>query len=55
MEILRTGLKTLLGEKCFTSLWDNLDYGDLACLKLVISKGLGLGSPSFRFLGLGSH
>ena len=37
--VLRLGL---LSPKCFESLIGNLNYGDSDCLKMLISKGLGL-------------
>ena len=37
--VLRLGL---LSPKCFESLIVNLNYGDSDCLKMLISKGLGL-------------
>ena len=37
--VLRLGL---LSPKCFESLVGNLNYGDSDCLKMLISKGLGL-------------
>ncbi|KXS17592.1 mannose-P-dolichol utilization defect 1 protein [Gonapodya prolifera JEL478] len=36
-------LLPLVGEKCHTSLFKNVNLGDTACLKLFISKGLGVG------------
>ena len=37
--VLRLGL---LSPKCFESLVGNLNFGDSDCLKMLISKGLGL-------------
>jgi len=33
----------IIGQKCYTSLVENLDIDDLDCLKYALSKGLGLG------------
>lgn len=33
----------IVGQKCYTSLVENLDIGDIECLKYSISKGLGIG------------
>ncbi|KAI8978890.1 mannose-P-dolichol utilization defect 1 protein [Trametes punicea] len=34
---------SIVGEKCYTSIVENLDFADIECLKYSISKGLGLG------------
>ncbi|KAI0712695.1 mannose-P-dolichol utilization defect 1 protein [Earliella scabrosa] len=34
---------SIVGEKCYTSIVENLDFGDIECLKYSLSKGLGLG------------
>lgn len=34
---------SLIGEKCYTSLIENIDITDHPCIKLGISKGLGIG------------
>ncbi|RDX40688.1 mannose-P-dolichol utilization defect 1 protein [Polyporus arcularius HHB13444] len=34
---------SIVGQKCYTSIVENLDFGDIECLKYSISKGLGLG------------
>ncbi|KAI8391499.1 uncharacterized protein BYT42DRAFT_509539 [Radiomyces spectabilis] len=41
--LLRDPLESLIGEKCYVSLVENLTFTDLACLKYALSKGLGLG------------
>ncbi|CDO70813.1 hypothetical protein BN946_scf184801.g4 [Trametes cinnabarina] len=33
----------IVGEKCYTSIVENLDVADVECLKYSLSKGLGLG------------
>ncbi|KAL4062112.1 hypothetical protein J3A83DRAFT_4364407 [Scleroderma citrinum] len=33
----------VIGKKCYSSLVENLDIGDVECLKYSLSKGLGLG------------
>ncbi|WFD29203.1 hypothetical protein MSPP1_000209 [Malassezia sp. CBS 17886] len=37
----------ILGEQCYTSLVWNVNYTDVACLRLGLSKGLGLGIVVF--------
>lgn len=39
---LRNGATQLLGESCYRSLVHNLNFRDTVCLKLAISKGLGV-------------
>ncbi|KAJ7091956.1 hypothetical protein B0H15DRAFT_906070 [Mycena belliarum] len=34
---------SIVGQKCYTSLIENLDIGDIECIKYSISKGLGIG------------
>ncbi|KZP26456.1 mannose-P-dolichol utilization defect 1 protein [Athelia psychrophila] len=34
---------SIVGKKCYTSLVENLNVGDIECLKYSLSKGLGLG------------
>ncbi|KAF5335322.1 hypothetical protein D9611_011779 [Ephemerocybe angulata] len=34
---------SIIGEKCYTSLVENLNVGDVPCLKYALSKGLGVG------------
>ena len=34
---------SLLGPQCYTTLLDEIDISDTACLKLAVSKGLGVG------------
>ncbi|KAJ8096123.1 hypothetical protein PM082_000030 [Marasmius tenuissimus] len=34
---------SIVGEKCYTSLVENLNVGDVECIKYSISKGLGIG------------
>ncbi|KAF9257213.1 mannose-P-dolichol utilization defect 1 protein [Marasmius fiardii PR-910] len=34
---------SIVGQKCYTSLVENLDIGDVECIKYSISKGLGIG------------
>ncbi|KAJ7467189.1 hypothetical protein FB451DRAFT_1137866 [Mycena latifolia] len=34
---------SIVGRKCYTSLIENLDIGDVECIKYSISKGLGIG------------
>ncbi|KZP26095.1 mannose-P-dolichol utilization defect 1 protein [Athelia psychrophila] len=34
---------SIVGKKCYTSLVENLNVGDIDCLKYSLSKGLGLG------------
>ncbi|KAJ6508067.1 hypothetical protein DFH09DRAFT_942720 [Mycena vulgaris] len=34
---------SIVGQKCYTSLIENLDIGDVQCIKYSISKGLGIG------------
>ncbi|EPS42163.1 hypothetical protein H072_3982 [Dactylellina haptotyla CBS 200.50] len=34
---------SLIGDHCYTSLIENIDITDVACIKLGISKGLGIG------------
>ncbi|CAM0143083.1 unnamed protein product [Umbelopsis sp. WA50703] len=42
--LLRDPAVALIGEKCYTSLIENLGiFSDLECLKFAISKGLGFG------------
>jgi len=33
----------IVGQKCYTSLVENLDINDMECLKYAVSKGLGIG------------
>ncbi|KAI0820475.1 mannose-P-dolichol utilization defect 1 protein [Trametes gibbosa] len=33
----------IVGQKCYTSIVENLDFADIDCLKYSLSKGLGLG------------
>ncbi|KAF9434282.1 hypothetical protein BGZ76_008263 [Entomortierella beljakovae] len=40
---LKTPAVAIIGENCYTSLIENLDYHDVPCIKYGISKGLGLG------------
>ncbi|KPV74015.1 uncharacterized protein RHOBADRAFT_37877 [Rhodotorula graminis WP1] len=41
--IVRDPLVALLGQECYTTLVWNTDLADTRCLKLALSKGLGLG------------
>ena len=34
---------TVQSKRCYSSLVENLDFGDVACLKYSLSKGLGVG------------
>jgi len=34
---------SVIGDECYTSLVENLDVSDVACLKYSLSKGLGIG------------
>ncbi|KAJ7782355.1 hypothetical protein DFH07DRAFT_728131 [Mycena maculata] len=34
---------SIVGKECYTSLIENLDIGDIKCIKYSISKGLGIG------------
>ncbi|KAJ7020009.1 hypothetical protein C8F04DRAFT_974903 [Mycena alexandri] len=34
---------SIVGKECYTSLIENLDFGDVKCIKYSISKGLGIG------------
>ncbi|KAG5642237.1 hypothetical protein DXG03_003361 [Asterophora parasitica] len=34
---------SIVGQECYTSLVENLDIGDVQCIKYSISKGLGIG------------
>ncbi|KAG8711506.1 hypothetical protein FRC09_020569 [Ceratobasidium sp. 395] len=34
---------SIIGQKCYTSLIENLDFSDVECIKYAISKGLGIG------------
>ncbi|KAJ7661662.1 hypothetical protein B0H17DRAFT_991917 [Mycena rosella] len=34
---------SIVGQECYTSLIENLDVGDVQCIKYSISKGLGIG------------
>ncbi|THV02050.1 mannose-P-dolichol utilization defect 1 protein [Dendrothele bispora CBS 962.96] len=34
---------SIIGQKCYTSLIENLDISDVECIKFSISKGLGIG------------
>lgn len=34
---------TLQSKQCYSSLVENLDFGDVACIKYSLSKGLGVG------------
>ncbi|KAI0714405.1 mannose-P-dolichol utilization defect 1 protein [Cerioporus squamosus] len=34
---------SIVGQKCYTSIVENLDFSDIECLKYSLSKGLGLG------------
>ncbi|TFK38860.1 hypothetical protein BDQ12DRAFT_650449 [Crucibulum laeve] len=34
---------SIVGKKCYTSLIENLDIGDIECIKYSLSKGLGIG------------
>ncbi|KAG6865686.1 hypothetical protein C0991_000299 [Blastosporella zonata] len=34
---------SIVGEECYTSLVENLDIGDVKCIKYSVSKGLGIG------------
>ncbi|KAI8883394.1 mannose-P-dolichol utilization defect 1 protein [Backusella circina FSU 941] len=41
--LLRDPAVALIGEKCYVSLIENLNLGDMDCIKYSISKGLGFG------------
>jgi mannose-P-dolichol utilization defect protein 1 len=41
--LLRDPAVALIGEKCYVSLIENLNLGDMDCIKYAISKGLGFG------------
>lgn len=41
--IRKPAVQILSSEKCYVSLVENLNYTDIECLKLAISKGLGVG------------
>ncbi|KAG5732881.1 hypothetical protein E4T56_gene1818 [Termitomyces sp. T112] len=34
---------SIVGQECYTSLVENLDIGDVKCIKYAVSKGLGIG------------
>ncbi|KAF9365802.1 hypothetical protein BGX34_008262 [Mortierella sp. NVP85] len=40
---LKNPAVAIIGENCYTSLIENLDYTDVPCIKYGISKGLGIG------------
>ncbi|KAG8762888.1 hypothetical protein FRC11_007291 [Ceratobasidium sp. 423] len=40
---IREPAVAIIGEKCYTTLIENLELGDVNCLKYAISKGLGIG------------
>src|SRR5947209_5334888 len=40
----------LIGDKCYTSLVENINIRDIECVKLLISKGLGIGIVLFGSL-----
>ncbi|KAG0236535.1 mannose-P-dolichol utilization defect 1 protein [Mortierella sp. GBAus27b] len=40
---LKTPAVAIIGDHCYTSLIENLNYHDVDCIKLGISKGLGIG------------
>ncbi|ORX58275.1 mannose-P-dolichol utilization defect 1 protein [Hesseltinella vesiculosa] len=42
-DVLRLPLTSVIGDTCYTSLVENLNYQDVDCLKYSVSKGLGLG------------
>ncbi|CAG8838071.1 6529_t:CDS:1 [Gigaspora margarita] len=42
-DIIKYPAVNLIGETCYTSLVENLNISDTACLKLLLSKGLGIG------------
>ncbi|CAG8476973.1 16762_t:CDS:1 [Funneliformis caledonium] len=42
-EIIKAPAVQLIGEKCYTTLIEDLNITDAACLKLLLSKGLGFG------------
>jgi mannose-P-dolichol utilization defect 1 len=42
-DIIKVPAVQLIGEKCYTILVEDLDVTDVACLKLLLSKGLGFG------------
>ncbi|CAG8803797.1 9972_t:CDS:1 [Dentiscutata erythropus] len=42
-DIIKYPAINLIGETCYTSLAENLNISDTACLKLLLSKGLGIG------------
>lgn len=41
--VISQGLISLFGETCYVSLFENLEWNNVPCLKLAISKCLGLG------------
>ncbi|KAF9977581.1 hypothetical protein BGZ73_005564 [Actinomortierella ambigua] len=41
--VLKAPATYIIGDKCYSSLIENLDYHDMDCIKYAISKGLGLG------------
>ncbi|KAF8759117.1 mannose-P-dolichol utilization defect 1 protein [Rhizoctonia solani] len=40
---IREPAVAIIGQKCYTTLIENLELGDVDCLKYAISKGLGIG------------
>ncbi|KAG8935556.1 hypothetical protein FRC03_004137 [Tulasnella sp. 419] len=40
---IKAPIEGIIGPTCYTSLVENLDYNDVPCLKLTVSKGLGIG------------
>lgn len=40
---IKTPAVAIIGENCYTSLIENLNYTDVPCIRYTISKGLGLG------------
>ncbi|KAI9358358.1 hypothetical protein BD770DRAFT_343677 [Pilaira anomala] len=40
---IREPAVALVGEECYSSLLENFNFHDMACIKYAISKGLGLG------------
>ncbi|CAO3627323.1 unnamed protein product [Cunninghamella echinulata] len=40
---IRQPITAIIGETCYTSLIEDINYKDVACIKYTVSKGLGLG------------
>ncbi|RGB38030.1 hypothetical protein C1646_733270 [Rhizophagus diaphanus] len=42
-DIIKVSAVQLIGEKCYSTLVEDFDITDVACLKILLSKGLGFG------------